>query len=154
MPKTSAGILLYRLKYKLPEVLLVHPGGPFWAKKDQGAWSVPKGEFDANEEDAWEAAKRELEEETGIVLETTGVPLTPVKQGTGKIVYAWAVKMDVDLQDFKSNLFEMEWPPKSGQMKTFPEVDKAAWLNMEEARQKILAAQLPFLQQLEDILTR
>ncbi len=146
--KKSAGILLYRLSGGPMEVLLVHPGGPFWAKKDDGAWSIPKGEFEA-EEDPLAAAQRELEEETGIKAEGNFIELTPVKQKSGKWVYAWALEKDIDPGSIKSNEFEMEWPPKSGKKKSFPEIDKAAWFGVAEARRKILSGQLPLINELE-----
>jgi len=133
-------------------VLLVHPGGPFWAKKDDGAWSIPKGEFEENE-DPWDAAKREFEEETGVAPPTGDViPLEPLRQPSGKIVYAWAVNADFDPAALKSNTFSMEWPPKSGRHQEFPEIDRAAWLLIEIAKRKILKGQAPFLDQLQDKL--
>ncbi|MES2638751.1 MAG: NUDIX domain-containing protein [Myxococcota bacterium] len=150
MPKNSAGILLYRHGADL-QVLLVHPGGPFWARKDLGAWSVPKGEVDPGE-DTLAAAKREFREELGAEIEGAFLPLTPVRQRSGKIVYAWAVAGDFDPATLRSNLFEMEWPPRSGKLATFPEVDRAAWFGIAEARQKILAAQAPLLDQLITLL--
>ena len=123
MSKKSAGILLYRIKNKMLEVLLVHPGGPFWIKKDAGAWTIPKGELNVDEE-PFDAAIREMKEETGIILKGNFIELTPVKQKGGKLVYAWAKEQDVDLSDIKSNEFEMEWPPKSGKKKIFPEIEK------------------------------
>ncbi|MFC0771503.1 NUDIX domain-containing protein [Terrimonas alba] len=146
--KKSAGILLYRFSGGLPEVLLVHPGGPFWAKKDIGAWSIPKGEFEA-EEDPLSAAQRELAEETGIKAEGNFIELTPVKQKSGKLVYAWALEKDVDTGSIKSNSFEIEWPPKSGKKKSFPEIDKAAWFAVAESKEKILPGQLPLINELE-----
>jgi predicted NUDIX family NTP pyrophosphohydrolase len=146
--KKSAGILLYRFHNNLTEVLLVHPGGPFWAKKDLGAWSIPKGEF-GPEEDPLDAAKRELEEETGIKAEGYFIELTPVKQKSGKLVYAWALHKDIDPADIRSNSFEMEWPPKSGKKKSFPEIDKASWFNTDEARSKIIDGQAPLINELE-----
>jgi len=148
MVKKSAGILLYRFDNNLTEVLLVHPGGPFWAKKDLGAWSIPKGEFEP-EENPLAAAKRELEEETGIKAEGKFMELTPVKQRSGKLIYAWALQKDIDAADVKSNSFEIEWPPKSGKLKSFPEIDKAAWFDMDEARKKIIEAQTPLIRELE-----
>ena len=132
--------------------MLVHPGGPFWAKKDDGAWSVPKGEFD-DSEDALSAAKREMEEETGIKAEGNFIELTPVKQKNGKMVYAWALEKNIDAADIKSNSFEIEWPPKSGKKKSFPEIDRAGWFTTEEAMKKILAAQLPLINELKNKLT-
>ena len=139
----SAGILLYRQKRKELEVFLVHPGGPFWKNKDAGAWTIPKGEFE--DEDPLVAAKRELLEETGLSVKGTVLALTPIKQKSGKIVYAFALEGDADPASVKSNSFEMEWPPKSGRMQQFPEVDRAAWFSMEEAKQKIIEAQVALL---------
>jgi predicted NUDIX family NTP pyrophosphohydrolase len=148
MTKKSAGILLYRFSNNSTEVLLVHPGGPFWTKKALGAWSIPKGEFEPGE-DPLDAAKRELEEETGIKADGYFIELTPVKQKSGKLVYAWALQKDIDPANIKSNSFEVEWPPKSGKKKSFPEIDKAAWFNMEEARSKIIDGQMPLINELE-----
>ena len=149
MAKQSAGILLYRIKSNDLEVFLVHPGGPFWAKKDEGAWSIPKGEFE-DEEDPLAAAKREFEEETGLKISGEFIELHPVKQKSGKMVYAWAVEGDVDPLKIKSNEFEIEWPPKSGKMKSFPEIDKAAWFDLTEAKKKIIAAQTGLIKELEN----
>ena len=146
--KKSAGILLYRFHNNLAEVLLVHPGGPFWAKKDDGAWSIPKGEFGAGE-DPLDAAKRELEEETGIKADGNFIELTPVKQKSGKLVYAWALQKDIDPAAIKSNSFELDWPPRSGIKKSFPEIDRAAWFTMDEARNKIIGGQAPLINELE-----
>ena len=151
MPKKSAGILLYRMRNKALELFLVHPGGPFWAKKDDGAWSIPKGEFDDDEEPL-AAAKREFEEETGIKISGEFIQLNPIKQKSGKIVYAWAVEGNIDPEKIKSNSFEIEWPPKSGKMKTFPEIDKAAWFNLSDALTKINAGQLSLIKELENRL--
>ena len=148
MNKKSAGILLYRFHNKTAEVLLVHPGGPFWAKKDLGAWSIPKGEF-APDEDPLDAAKRELEEETGIKAAGDFIELTPVKQKSGKLVYAWALHKDIDPAIIRSNNFEMEWPPKSGNKKAFPEIDAAAWFNMDEAKKKMINEQAPLIDELK-----
>ena len=148
MHKKSAGILLYRYHNNLPEVLLVHPGGPFWAKKDLGSWSIPKGEFEADE-DPLDAAKREVEEETGLKVQGDFVKLTPVKQKSGKIIYAWAVQGNLNATEIKSNTFEIEWPPKSGKKKAFPEIDKAAWFNVNEAKKKIIQGQVPLIMELE-----
>jgi predicted NUDIX family NTP pyrophosphohydrolase len=147
MSKKSAGILLYRIKNKMLEVLLVHPGGPFWIKKDAGAWTIPKGELNENEE-PFDAAMREMKEETGIILKGNFIELTPVKQKGGKLVYAWAKEQDVDLLDIKSNEFEMEWPPKSGKKKLFPEIDKADWFDLKTAKEKMNAGQLPLIEEL------
>ena len=151
MPKRSAGILLYRIRNKPLEIFLVHPGGPFWAKKDDGAWSIPKGEFDDNE-DALSAAKREFEEETGIKISGEFIELDPIKQKSGKIVFAWAVEGDIDPSKIKSNEFEIEWPPKSGKMKSFPEIDKASWFDLKNAVVKINSGQLSLIKELEDKL--
>jgi len=145
--KKSAGILLYRKINNLVEVCLVHPGGPFWKNKDEGAWSIPKGEFN-DDEDALEAAKRELQEETGIKCYGTFIQLTPIKQKAGKLVYAWAHEKNIDADKIKSNTFQMEWPPKSGLQKTFFEIDKAQWFKPDEARQKINASQAEFIDEL------
>jgi len=147
MSKKSAGLLVFRDVAGYIEVLLVHPGGPFWAKKDEGAWSIPKGEFEENE-DPLLAAKREFEEETGVAPSGDLIPLEPLRQPSGKVVYAWAMKGDFDPTALKSNTFTMEWPPKSGRQQEFPEVDRAAWLSIEAARGKILKGQTPFLLQL------
>lgn len=148
MLKRSAGILLYRFRNKIPEVMLVHPGGPFWEKKDLGAWSIPKGEFE-EDENPLDAAKREMEEETGIKVSGDFIELTPVKQKSGKIIYAWVLQKDTDTDQIKSNSFEMEWPPESGNKKVFPEIDKAAWFTPAEAKRKIIEGQLPFIDELE-----
>ncbi|MGN6491986.1 MAG: NUDIX domain-containing protein [Agriterribacter sp.] len=147
MAKTSAGIVLYRIRKKILEVLLVHPGGPFWANKDDHAWSIPKGEY-TEDEDPLEAAKRELAEETGIEVTGNFTPLTPVKQKGGKTVTAWALGKDVDASIIKSNSFTMEWPPRSGVQKTFPEIDKAAWFTVEEAKNKMIEAQFALVEEL------
>jgi predicted NUDIX family NTP pyrophosphohydrolase len=144
--KKSAGILLYRFKNGELKFFLVHPGGPFWAKKDAGVWSLPKGEF--TDEDPLDAAKRELAEETGIVLPTGDeklIPLTPVTIKSGKTIYAWAVEGDADETAIKSNTFEMEWPPKSGKTVLMPEVDKAGWFNKTDALVKINESQGAFI---------
>lgn len=149
--KVSAGILLYRRREAGVEVLLVHPGGPFWAKKDDGSWSIPKGEYAAGD-DPLSAAKREFEEETGASMDTVSrgdfLPLTPIKQAGGKIVTAWSVEGDFDPTLLRSNVFELEWPPKSGRKKEFPEVDRAAWFSPDDARRKLLASQVPLLDEL------
>jgi predicted NUDIX family NTP pyrophosphohydrolase len=147
MSKKSAGILLYRIKNKNLEVLLVHPGGPFWKNKDEGAWSIPKGEFDDNEKPL-DAAIREMKEETGVILKGNFIELTPVKQKSGKLVYAFAKEHDPDLSQIKSNEFEMEWPPKSGNKKMFPEIDKAEWFDIKTAKEKINQSQINLLEEL------
>jgi predicted NUDIX family NTP pyrophosphohydrolase len=145
--KKSAGILLYRKTDKKLEVFLVHPGGPFWKNKDIGAWSIPKGEF-TDEEDALNAAKRELEEEAGISCDGPFLQLTPLKQKGGKMVYVWAAEKDIEADKIRSNTFQMEWPPKSGQNKSFLEVDKAQWFYPDEAKQKINVSQAGFIDDL------
>jgi len=147
MSKKSAGLLLFRETAAGVEVLLVHPGGPFWAKKDDGAWSIPKGEF-ADDEEPLAAAKREFEEEMGAPPAGDFIPLDPVRQPSGKLVFAWAVRSDFDPSSLKSNTFSMEWPPNSGRQQLFPEVDRAAWFELDYARPKILKGQAPFLDQL------
>jgi len=149
--KTSAGILLYRLSDDGPEVFLVHPGGPFWAKKDEGAWSVPKGLFEEGE-NPLDAARREFREETGYDITGNFMELTPLRQPSGKVVYVWAVEGNIDATSIKSNMFSMEWPPKSGKEQEFPEVDKGGWFTMAQAREKLLPGQRGFLDQLQDHL--
>jgi predicted NUDIX family NTP pyrophosphohydrolase len=151
--KKSSGLLLYREVSGPLEVLLVHPGGPFWAKKDEGAWSIPKGELEADE-DPLSAAKREFTEETGFTPEGETIRLEPIRQASGKLVYAWALEADFDPAGLKSNNFSLEWPPKSGRHQEFPEVDRAAWFTLDEARQKISKGQVGFLDQLRDKLKR
>ncbi len=154
MTRKSAGLLVYR--HPPPgepgglEVLLVHPGGPFWARKDLGAWSIPKGEFE--DEDALAAARRELREELGSDIEGDFTPLQPVRQRSGKVVYAWAVRGDLDPATIRSNTFTMEWPPRSGKTAEFPEVDRAGWFGLDEARRKILPAQVGLIDQLEALV--
>ena len=150
MGKESAGLVVYRKKEGRLEFLLVHPGGPFWRNKDEGAWTIPKGELGEGE-DPLTAAKREFEEELGIIVEGPFVELTPVKQKGGKLVRAWSAEKDCDVSQVSSNTFEMEWPPKSGRMSTFPEVDKADFFVMNEARRKVNPAQIPLLQQTAEI---
>jgi predicted NUDIX family NTP pyrophosphohydrolase len=150
MSKQSSGILLYRRKNERLEILLVHPGGPFWKKKDSGAWSIPKGEFEV--EDALQAAKREFEEELGSPIEGEMVALKPRKQKGGKIVHAWAVEGDLDPQNIKSNTFELEWPPKSGKKQQFPEIDRAEWFPVSTALEKINQGQAAFIQELVEKL--
>ena len=149
--KQSAGILMYRVRGSAVEVFLVHPGGPFWMKKDAGAWSIPKGEFE-QDEDPLAAARREFREETGLDVEGEFVALDPVRQAGGKVVRAWAVQGDCDPASIRSNLFTMEWPPRSGKRQEFPEVDRAGWFGLEAAKEKILNSQLALLEQLRRIL--
>lgn len=145
----SAGILLFRKNKKNIEFFLVHPGGPFWAKKDAGAWSIPKGEY-ADGEDALTAAKREFEEETSQNIDGDFIELKPLKQKGGKLVQAYAVEGDIDAENITSNTFEMEWPPKSGKRKSFPEVDRAAWFDAETAKEKINEKQAALI---DEVLT-
>jgi predicted NUDIX family NTP pyrophosphohydrolase len=147
MPKQSAGILLYRLKEGAPEFFLVHPGGPFWAKKDLNSWSIPKGEF-VEDEEPFSAAKREFEEETGSNVSGDFVELSPVKLKSGKRVFCFAVKGDIDHASIRSNTFEIEWPPASGRKQSFPEIDQADWFDKETALKKINAAQAAFIEEL------
>jgi len=151
MPKRSAGLLLFRRSTTHLELFLVHPGGPFWARKDDGAWSLPKGEY-ADPESPLEAAKREFQEETGISVDGDFLPLGELRQPGGKLVTAWALEKDVDPTLVKSNLFSMEWPPKSGQTQEFPEVDRAAWFPISQARSKLLKGQVAFINRLADKL--
>jgi predicted NUDIX family NTP pyrophosphohydrolase len=145
----SAGLLLYRLRGGSLEVLLVHPGGPFWRKRDAGAWSIPKGEM-AVEENGLEVARREFYEELGMSPPDGSVtPLGTVRQKGGKIVHAWAVLGDIEISQSASNTFEVEWPPRSGKLQRFPEVDRASWFDLEAARRKLLPEQAPFLDRLE-----
>lgn len=144
--KTSAGILLYRRQPEL-EVFLVHPGGPFWAKKDLGAWSIPKGELGEDEEPL-AAAIREFTEETGFSVDGDFRALSPLRQKSDKTIRAWAVAGDCDPALLRSNLFSMEWPPKSGKQQQFPEVDRGAWFGIDEARTRIIGGQAAFLDEL------
>ncbi len=147
MPRRSAGLLMYRRSAGTLEVLLVHPGGPFWMKKDAGAWSIPKGEYEAGEE-ALAAAAREFQEETGLVAQGPYTPLTPIRQQGGKVVEAWAFEGDCDAESLKSTTFSLEWPRGSGRRQEFPEVDRAGWFGLDEARRKILPAQAALLDEL------
>ena len=153
MAKRSAGILLYRRDNQQLQVFLAHPGGPFWKNKDEGAWTIPKGEI-AEGEDPLAAAKREFEEEIGVRIEGEFLELKPIRQRSGKHVLAWAVEGDCDSDEVRSNAFSMEWPPKSGQQAEFPEVDRAHWFTIREARRKILPGQAPLLDQLETVINR
>lgn len=147
MPKLSAGLLMYRCRGCAVEVFLAHPGGPFWKNKDDGAWSIPKGEY-AEGESAIEAAQREFREETGFEPGTDLISLGEVKQPSRKLISVWAFEGDCDPANLRSNLFSLEWPPKSGRMTEFPEIDRAAWFTLDAARSKLLKGQLPFLDRL------
>jgi predicted NUDIX family NTP pyrophosphohydrolase len=147
MAKQSAGILLYRLSQPGPEFFLVHPGGPFWAKKDLHSWSVPKGEFEDNE-DPVKAALREFHEETGIILSCNLFRLTPVKQKSGKTVYCYACEGNLDPASITCNTFSMEWPPRSGRKADFPEIDRGEWFGADAAREKINESQVAFIDEL------
>jgi predicted NUDIX family NTP pyrophosphohydrolase len=153
MPKRSGGLLLYRREQKEVQVLLVHPGGPYWAKRDDGAWSLPKGEYDADE-DPLEVAIREFREELGVVPPDVSSPeyLGELRQRSGKLVSAWAVEGDLHLGAVHSNTFTMEWPPRSGRMREFPEVDRAGWFGLEAARRKLVAGQVGFVDRLSELV--
>lgn len=149
MKKRSAGILLFRRVEVGIEVFLVHPGGPFWAKKDLGAWSLPKGEYEESE-DPLTAAKREFTEETGFVVDGSFLKLGDLKQPSGKVITAWALEHNLDPAAIKSNSFRMEWPPKSGKMQDFPEVDAGAWYALSAALEKLLKGQADFIRRLAE----
>ncbi|HEY4028740.1 MAG TPA: NUDIX domain-containing protein [Caulobacteraceae bacterium] len=144
MAQKSAGLLVYRRTGSGLEFLLAHPGGPYWAKRDDGAWSIPKGLI-GDGEDALAAARREFEEEVGQAVTGAFGPLTPLRQKSGKLIHAWMVEADLDLGGFRSNLFEMEWPPRSGRMQAFPEIDRVDWFALEAALVKILPGQAAFI---------
>jgi predicted NUDIX family NTP pyrophosphohydrolase len=150
MSKVSAGLVMYRIRERL-EVLLVHPGGPFWKNKDDGAWSIPKGEVEAGEE-LLAVALREFTEETGIVPRPPYTPLTPITQKSGKTVHAWAFEGDCDPSAIRSNTFSMEWPPRSGKTMEFPEVDRAGFFELVEGRLKLNPSQAPLLDELERVI--
>ncbi len=148
----SAGLVLYRQRDGNLEVLLVHPGGPFWQKRDDGTWSIPKGEFAENEA-AIDVARREFREELGVPVPDGGLtPLGAVRQAGGKIVHAWAVRGDLDVTRLAGNTFELEWPPRSGKLQQFPEVDRAVWFDLDAARRKLLPAQRAFIDRLEELV--
>ncbi len=150
--RESAGLLVYRVRDGTVEVLLVHPGGPFWQKRDDGAWSIPKGEVAENEVGV-DVARREFQEELGIAPPEGALSaLAEVRQAGGKVVHAWAVAGDVDVSQITSNTFEIEWPPHSGKMRKFPEVDRAGWFDLATARRKLLPAQREFVDRLETML--
>ncbi|MCK9376779.1 MAG: NUDIX domain-containing protein [Syntrophobacterales bacterium] len=151
MARLSAGILMYRRRRDILEVFLVHPGGPFWAGKEAGAWSIPKGEY-GPAEDPLAAARREFQEETGFSIDGEFRALTPLKQPSGKIISAWAVAGDLDPGAVRSNSFTLEWPPRSGRQQEFPEVDRAAWFTLAAAREKIIQGQAGFLEELRHLL--
>jgi predicted NUDIX family NTP pyrophosphohydrolase len=153
MPKLSAGLLVYRTAGDAPEVLLVHPGGPYWAKRDEGCWSIPKGEY-AADDDPLGAAIREFREELGTDPPGDGSPvfLGQLRQGSGKLVSAWALAGDLDVGSVRSNTFTMQWPPGSGVMREFPEVDRAGWFSPDAARRKLVAGQVGFIDRLSELL--
>jgi len=152
--RTSAGILLYRRRPAGPEVLLGHMGGPFWAKKDDGGWSIPKGEH-GPDEDPLAVARREFEEELGSSVPTQElVPLGALRVTSGKVLTVWAAEGDLDAAAAQSNTFTVEWPPRSGRLQEFPEIDRAAWFGLEEARSKLVKGQVPFLDRLRDDVVR
>ena len=151
MAKRSAGLIVYRRREDGVEVFLVHPGGPFWAKKDLGAWSIPKGEYEEGEE-GLDVARREFLEETGFAVDGDFLEVGTIKQAGGKVVTAWAVKGEFDAALLRSNVFEMEWPPRSGRLQEFPEVDRGGWFSIEEARGRILKGQVGLLERLEGLL--
>jgi predicted NUDIX family NTP pyrophosphohydrolase len=152
MAKLSAGVLMYRLRNGQREVFLVHPGGPFWALKDLGSWSIPKGEYSADERPE-DAARREFQEETGFAVPAGLRELGAVKQAGGKIVSAWYCEGDCDPADLKSNTFQIEFPPRSGRVREFPEVDRGAWFSMAAAREHILKSQAAFVDMIEQLLS-
>jgi predicted NUDIX family NTP pyrophosphohydrolase len=149
--RTSAGLLLFRHTDDGPEVLLGHMGGPFFARRDAGAWTVPKGEYEPDSESAWDAARREFQEELGLPPpDGEAVPLGEVRQTNGKVVTAWAIEADLDPATVVPGLFSMEWPPKSGQMREFPELDRVEWFGLDRARSVIVKAQAAFLDRLAE----
>ena len=150
MPKQSAGILLYRKTDNILQVFLVHPGGPFFKNKDEGNWTIPKGEF-LDDEEPLAAAKREFQEETGQPIDGDFISLGSVKQKSGKTVFAWAVEGEINPENIASNVFDLEWPPKSGKTISIPEVDRAEWFNIDIAKQKINPAQIPLIERLINI---
>jgi predicted NUDIX family NTP pyrophosphohydrolase len=151
VPKLSAGILMFRRRNAGPEVFLVHPGGPFWHKKDAGAWSIPKGEYSEGD-DPLEAAKREFHEETGFEIHGEVLPLGQIQQPSRKVVTAWAVEGDCSPAEIRSDTFKMEWPPKSGRQQEFPEVDRADWFAFDEAKKRMLKGQIGFIDRLAAML--
>jgi len=153
MAKRAAGILLFRKNGSSVEVFLIHPGGPYWANKDKQSWSIPKGEFLENE-DPLTAAQREFQEETGFSVQGPFTSIGSIKQSSGKVVQAWAAEGNLDASAIQSNSFSLEWPPHSGKYQDFPEADRGDWFSLAEARKKILKVQLPFLENLEQLLEK
>jgi len=153
MVKKSAGLLMYRFQDGVLQVFLVHPGGPYWSNKDDGAWSIPKGLIDSGE-DPLSAAQREFHEETGIHADGTFIALTPLKQPSGKIIYAWAFEGDYNPATTSSNTFSMEWPPRSGIIKEFPEIDRAQWFPVNTAKLKIIKGQRGFIEEFEQFIAK
>lgn len=151
MPGQSAGLIMFRIERGRLELFLVHPGGPYWSKKDAGAWSIPKGEYGPGE-DPLEVAKREFFEETGFTAEGDFLELAPIRQAGGKKVRAWAFRGECDPSQLQSNTFTLEWPPRSGRQAEFPEVDRGAWFEVEAAREKILKSQTPLIDELCSLL--
>ncbi|MBV8349151.1 MAG: NUDIX domain-containing protein [Mycolicibacterium sp.] len=148
MPKRSAGLLLYLVREGVAEVLIAHPGGPFWARKDDGAWSIPKGEY-AEDEDPWDAARREFAEELGLAApEGPRIDFDPIRQPSGKVLTAFAVQGDLDVTNTRSNMFELEWPKGSGRVRQFPEIDRVGWFTVAQARTKLLKGQVAVLDRL------
>ncbi|MBV9089520.1 MAG: NUDIX domain-containing protein [Mycobacteriaceae bacterium] len=148
MPKRSAGLLLYLVRGDVVEVLIAHPGGPFWARKDDGSWSIPKGEY-TDDEDPWDAARREFAEELGLAApDGPRINLDPVRQPSGKILTTFAVEADLDITNAASNMFELEWPKGSGRVRQFPEIDRVRWFTVTQARAKLLKGQVPVLDRL------
>lgn len=151
MAKKSAGFVMYRFMDSKLEVFLVHPGGPYWAKKDEGSWSIPKGEY-TDDEEPFEVAKREFKEETGYEADGNFIPLSPIKQPSRKLITAWAFEGDCDARKIKSNMFKIDWPPRSGKQAEFPEVDRAEWFSITTAKRKLLKGHVGFIDQLCEML--
>jgi predicted NUDIX family NTP pyrophosphohydrolase len=148
MPKRSAGLLLYSVRHSVVKVLIAHPGGPFWARKDDGAWSIPKGEY-AGDDDPWDAARREFAEEIGLAApEDPRIEFDPIRQPSGKVLKVFAVRADLDVTNARSNMFELEWPKGSGRTRQFPEIDRVGWFTVAQARAKLLKGQVAVLDRL------